>query len=209
MAHFNVWRARTAAGLFPNNFPILTAAHYAGTPRRMLVGWKERNSQAADGVLIRALTRVINAAIASDAVLSAANQLTCVTVPTRLRTRVSRGGDPLGTIASHAVRALRGQGVPSTLETGWLKRFGGTDQVGLSAIQRRHNAEGAYRLRRHPQASGTVILIDDIVTTGATLAVCRTLLAHEGVRVAAAVTLCATNIFPLPPLRHTVGTPTG
>lgn len=61
--------------------------------------------------------------------------------------------------------------------------------MGLDAEQRAANLAGRVRVR--PAAlpgSGTVLLVDDVMTTGATLRTCTDALA--GVGVAAAVVLC-------------------
>jgi len=74
-------------------------------------------------------------------------------------------------------------------------RWGRTGQVGLSADERRRNAalvRVPLRMRGRLRARN-VILVDDIVTTGATLEGCVDALAAAGARVVGLVTLCATE----------------
>lgn len=62
------------------------------------------------------------------------------------------------------------------------------DQVGLTAAQRHSNLEGAFGTRR--TVNGTVVLVDDVVTTGATLNSAARILKFAGSQRVFAVTLC-------------------
>ncbi|GAA1097319.1 hypothetical protein GCM10009648_40700 [Tsukamurella spumae] len=71
-----------------------------------------------------------------------------------------------------------------------LRSVGAAESVGLSAAARARNVRGTVRVRALP-GPGTVVLVDDVVTTGATLAESVAVLARRGVSVAAAITLAA------------------
>lgn len=106
----------------------------------------------------------------------ASGELGCrlVAVPPSLRARWTRGDDVLGNVVDLAGAALRRRGLAADrvrwLEPARLVR----DQRGLGARSRRLNVEGSLRVR--PGAHGAVragnppvIVVDDVVTTGATL----------------------------------------
>jgi predicted amidophosphoribosyltransferase len=60
--------------------------------------------------------------------------------------------------------------------------------VGLSAVQRQENLNGAFGVRR--TMFGKAIIVDDVVTTGATLNSAARALKYAGVQQVIAVTLC-------------------
>jgi hypothetical protein len=74
------------------------------------------------------------------------------------------------------------------------------DSAGLTSAERALAAAHGFRLRpgrlaslRRASAAGPVVVLDDIVTTGATLAAVAATLARSGVPVSAAAVLAATR----------------
>ena len=62
------------------------------------------------------------------------------------------------------------------------------DQVGLDARQRQANLSGAFTARH--RLSGTVVLVDDVTTTGATLTNAAKALRIAGAQSIFAIALC-------------------
>ncbi|MFA5874514.1 MAG: phosphoribosyltransferase family protein [Anaerolineales bacterium] len=62
-------------------------------------------------------------------------------------------------------------------------------QVGLTAAERKENVSGAFRADAALVSGATVLLMDDVATTGATLSACATALLDAGVRTVYALTL--------------------
>jgi ComF family protein len=76
-------------------------------------------------------------------------------------------------------------------EPGWIQRTRFTrPQVGLDMTARRHNVTDAFRAA--PQVAGkTILLIDDVFTTGATLQACAEAARDAGARAVYGLTLAA------------------
>lgn len=74
------------------------------------------------------------------------------------------------------------------------RRRPGRPQAGLHADERRANASNVYGLRRvrRRHIPATVVLVDDVVTTGATVAACAHLLKEAGVERVLALTAART-----------------
>ena len=66
----------------------------------------------------------------------------------------------------------------------WLAQDRATDdQIGLDVVSRRANVSAAYRLRAGlPEPGRTILLVDDVFTTGATAETCAALLRTAGWR---------------------------
>lgn len=86
--------------------------------------------------------------------------------------------------------------------TGWParpllgRRSGGRAQAVLGRAGRRDNVSGAFRLVHGSGAADRVLLVDDVVTTGATVRACAAALETGGLRPVGAVAFART----LPPL---------
>jgi predicted amidophosphoribosyltransferase len=112
--------------------------------------------------------------------------LTVVPAPTRRSAARRRGGDPVTRMALTATSGGRDARVVQALRMKALVR----DSVGLSGAARQRNVAGRVRLHGSPNGlSGDVVVVDDIVTTGATAAESVRVLQTSGARVVAVLAL--------------------
>lgn len=167
---------------------VHAAAVYDGPVRAAVIAYKERGRLALAAPLGAALGRAVGAA-AADA--SPGGPVLLVPVPTTSARRRERGYDALHHLVVHAVRQVGRDGrdvrqVPALRHVRPV-----ADQAGLDARARAANLGGALAVRRdrEPDVRGRrVIVVDDVLTTGATLAEsARALRAAGGVVVAGAV----------------------
>jgi len=181
--------------------PVYAVAAYDGPARAVLVAHKEHARLSAAGPLGAALARAVSA------VLVQAGEGPCalVPVPSRPAARRSRGHDPLLRIARQAAADLRRAGTAVTVRPVLRHTRRVADQAGLDAAGRASNLAGALALLpAGPRvlAGRRVVLVDDVVTTGATLAEAARALRAAGVTVAGAAVVAATQRRAGPPLRN-------
>lgn len=166
---------------------------YTGPRRRAVIAAKERGrrdlARPLGSALAGAVTRLRRWGELDPPELAA---LCLVPAPTRAHAARVRGGDPVTRAAGAAARALR----PETALVSPLLRMrrGVRDSVGLSAAQREANLAGRVYARTgtaDPPAGSAVLLIDDVLTTGATAAESVRVLARARITVAAVLVVAA------------------
>jgi predicted amidophosphoribosyltransferase len=141
---------------------------YEDAPRAVLLAHKERGMLRLAGPLGGALAEAVRGVAAS-----ASGPLLLVPVPSARRSVRRRGHDPARRIALAAAGRLRAAGTAARVVGVLRQRRPVADQSGLTARERQRNLAGALQaatgsarvLRR-----GRVVLVDDLLTTGATLA---------------------------------------
>jgi ComF family protein len=108
-----------------------------------------------------------------------------VPVPLGKRRLQERGYNQVGLIAMPLAALNRWRYAPRALcrvrET--------KSQVGLSAVERRENMQGAFRADPRPVGGRVILLLDDVATTSATLSACAEALLSAGAKAVFALTL--------------------
>lgn len=165
------------------------AGAYDGTLRAAVLAYKERGRRDLTGVLARLL---VTAVLALP--LPAGVALLLVPVPSSRRAAAERGGDHVARLARRAAAQCAARAAPKALR---LARAV-TDSAGLGAAQRAANLHGAFAARRGPPVRRSaedavcVVLVDDVVTSGATVREAHRALSCAGWPVLGAAVLGAT-----------------
>jgi phosphoribosylpyrophosphate synthetase len=160
--------------------PVFALGRYCGARRNAIVARKERGRRDLAAPLSGALAAGIHRLLDWGIV---AAPMSVVPAPTRRSAARRRGGDPVTRIASAAAAPLRSLRVAPVLRTTWGVR----DSVGLDSAARERNITGRVRLSAVPP--GEVLLVDDIITTGATAREAVRVLVSGGARVTAVLAL--------------------
>jgi predicted amidophosphoribosyltransferase len=173
--------------------PCVAVGAYEGPLRGVLLAYKERGRHRLApplGVLL---------ATAVSALAPAGRPVTLVPVPSTAAAARERYGDHMTRLAAQAVRRLRVAGWDARLSRP-LEALPRPDSASLTVTQRRAAAESSLRIRsrrigfsrRASPIEGTLVVVDDIVTTGATLAAVARRLEEADMQVAGAAVVAAT-----------------
>ncbi|OBF03439.1 phosphoribosyltransferase [Mycobacterium sp. ACS4054] len=163
--------------------PVFALGRYAGARRQAILALKEHGRADLVGPLARALATGVHRLLSWGIVET---PLAVVPAPTRRSAARRRGGDPVTRLARAAVAGHPAITVAPALRMRALAR----DSVGLGTGARERNVAGRVLLRG-TRPRGEVLIIDDIVTTGATARESVRALDAAGVRVAAVLTVAA------------------
>jgi predicted amidophosphoribosyltransferase len=160
--------------------PVLSLGRYADARRQAIVAVKEHGRADLVAPLAVALRTGLSRLL-SWGLLEA--PLIVVPAPTRAMAARRRGGDPVTRVARCATADMPGITVLRA-----LRLTGGTrDSVGLSSADRQRNLAGRVRLTS--EVPGPAIIVDDVVTTGATACESVRALQTAGVHVLAVLAL--------------------
>ncbi|MBQ0848626.1 ComF family protein [Streptomyces sp. BH-SS-21] len=166
----------------PPGLPVVhAAAPYEDRVRAALLAHKERGALMLAGPLGAALAGAVRAGLGpggrdgqeAEAAGSGAPVL-LVPVPSARWAVRARGHDPARRIALAAAAGLRRSGTPARVAAVLRQRRAVADQSGLNSRQRLDNLAGALEVApggaRLLAGAGRVVLVDDLMTTGASLA---------------------------------------
>lgn len=176
--------------------PCVAWGRYEGVLREVLLGYKERGRHR----LARPLGALLAGAVLHAVGEAGGRPLVLVPVPSTAHAIRERHGDHLARLAGHAARRLRAAGRPVLVRQP-LRASPRPDSALLDRSGRAAAAAASIRLRptrldalRRDAGGAQVVVVDDVVTTGATLTAVTGRLAEAGVAVAAAAVLAATRL---------------
>ncbi|MGW7299451.1 MULTISPECIES: ComF family protein [unclassified Streptomyces] len=183
----------------PPGLPVVhAAARYADQVRAALLAHKERGALALAAPLGVALAGAVRAGLATGGgtgFRTGGGAVLLVPVPSARGAVRARGHDPVRRIALTAAAELRRTGTPARVLAALRQRRAVADQSGLNSRQRQDNLAGALEVvpgARRLLGEGRVVLVDDLMTTGASLAEAARAVRLTG-RAAGAEAVCGTD----------------
>lgn len=186
------WPTPVPAGLPPP----WASADYDGAARGAILAHKEDGRFGLVAPLGDALARSVLAGLAATAAADRSADVALVAVPSRRTAVRGRGQDATLRLTRRAAAAVRRAG--SDVEVLPVVRIvrGLADQAGLDARQRAANLQGALavpdRLARHIRGRA-VVVVDDVITTGASIDETARALRAAGADVVCAAVVAATR----------------
>lgn len=157
---------------------VVSAARYDGTVRDLILALKRRHRRGAAALLAPLLIDALRLLLRGGP----AGEVLLIAPPPAYRRRVARGFDPIRLIAQRA-------GAPPVRAVRRIRRS--VDQIGLGRAGRERNLVGSFRARGS-LAGSRVVLIDDVLTTGSTLAELARAVREAGGTVLGAATVAHT-----------------
>ncbi len=185
----------------PAGFPPTHAwAAYAPPVSTWLVAYKDADRRDLRRELAPLLGRAVDAALAESpaaaaTLLAGRRPILLVPVPSAPAARRRRGDDPLRALAGRVAGGYRPHEV--SLAPALRVRRRVRDQSGLAAAERAGNLSGALAVRAGWAArvdGACCVVVDDVVTSGATLFEAARALRSAGAADVVAATVCATRL---------------
>jgi predicted amidophosphoribosyltransferase len=179
--------------------PCVALGPYEGVLRGLLLAYKDDGRHRLAGPLGAHLARCVASAVLR-AGHPAGTPVVLVPVPSTAAAARARHGDHMGRLARRAAQALHGRAWPAAVARPLAARPK-PDSSHLDAAGRARAARDAFRIRPRQArrlglaaATGAVVIaVDDVLTTGATMAAVAHRMAGSGLPVGGAATLTATR----------------
>ena len=147
--------------------PVVTTTAYAGAARGLLLAHKERGRIGLTSPLGAALSVAVARALHEAG--EPMGHVVLVPVPSSAAAVRGRGRSTVGELAKAAAGRLDAPGARYVVAR-WLQPARAVrDQAGLTARERRRNLSHAFEAHPHRDDPRAVVVVDDIVTTGATV----------------------------------------
>jgi ComF family protein len=181
------WLAKPNKSKIENNYLFFVATYDESTSPIILAA-KESGSREAVKLIARSIACSISFAISN---LDISKPINLITIPSQLSAIRKRGRDHIKDLVLEVIIQLDQQNIDAIylpiLKP--IKKI--KDQSNLNGLQRKENMSHAFIAKSSPISQSAVILIDDLVTTGASVQEGVRALAEAKITIDAVVTACA------------------
>ena len=174
--------------------PVVAAGDYARERRAAVVAFKERGAHGLAGPLGEQVAAALAVLLPDPGPWAL---VPVPSAPAAVRTRVA---DVTALLARAASRVLRGRGADVRVVRALRQARRVADQSGLGVDARAANLRGSLRARPAPRATASAgerarcLIVDDVVTSGATIVESERALTASGWIVAGAAVVAATPL---------------
>ncbi|MEY4136794.1 MAG: hypothetical protein RL205_922 [Actinomycetota bacterium] len=157
----------------PEGFTAVAATEYLGIGASIVIAHKEHGWNA--------LTPMLGALLARAVTSVTSEPVTLVPIPPHAHSRARRGTDPLADIVAAAERALHGIGQHAEKSSMLVRARDAGSLKLLSRDMRQQAVQSSFSVdTRKARSSGALVIVDDVITTGVTVAEAqRTLESHD------------------------------
>jgi predicted amidophosphoribosyltransferase len=193
--------AGPAAVVWPRPAPVglpppWTVTPYEGACRALVIAYKERGVVGLRATLAAPLAVAIGAAVCSAGCRRGDRPVIVVPVPSSPRAVRDRGDDVVLALTRRAASSARHRGVSVTVVPALRLDRRVVDSAGLSAAARAANLAGAFVVRRPAiglLTGARIVVADDLMTTGTSIAEAARALRECGGEVIGAATIASTR----------------
>lgn len=143
--------------------PIIPACAYVGVAKRAISAFKDNDNPQALPILVQMLSKLSERLLACQETGKLPDEVVILPVPTTNKRLGEKGVFIAGMLAEY-LSAMTG----FAIYDGVVRVADGVRQRGLGRDERLANVAGAFSVLNPPTA-GAVIILDDVITTGATV----------------------------------------
>ena len=176
--------------------PLYFQSDYSKKTASVILAAKEGNDLNAIKLLASAISQSIEFSLLD---LRLTGVITLITIPSSPAAIRRRGGDHIKTLAEFVQRDLNRKSITADYAPILFQKKSIRDQSQLSGQQRVENTKGKFAVKSCEIPQGAVYLIDDLITTGASIVEGVRALSEAKITTLACATACAVGRISLIP----------